>query len=207
MKRMAGSTVVQVRVPVFGFTCHHVHCVWGSVHPWILKMVCHPCSVWYVKGSVAEVQLMSIGLQISFRLNLIFAQCFSFLCDGWDYRCSWWRFSPVHPTLLHTFFSPAHNTPRMKVVLTSVCLLICRLCCWWINSCLEFLLWREEGEKTLVAAAVAQQGQVFFKRSHSFPPKQTAVSAVWLNHYYCLLLHGGNSHCSLQSLRNDANVC
>lgn len=127
MKRMAGSTVLQVRVPVFGFTCHHVRCVWGSVHPWILKMVCHPCSVWYVKGSVAEMLLMSIGLQISFRLNLIFARCFSFLCDGLDYRCSWWRFFPVHPILLHTSFSLHTILPEWS--------LCWHLSVYWYVSC------------------------------------------------------------------------
>lgn len=183
------------RVPVFGFTCHHV--CWGSVHPRILKMVCNPCSVWYVKGSLAETPLMSIGLQISFRLNLISARRFSFWCDGWDYRCSRRRLSPASASDPSPhFYFPAHYPPRMNSA-ADVCLFIDTKAVLWLDKPLpgfSTLRWREG--KGFTEAAVEQRDPVllfiYFPKKKWFFSLDSFMSADSLKHYY-LLLHGGTA--------------
>lgn len=112
---------------------------------WLVPLFCwseclSPCLLWLGYGAPVDPEngfppvlymicericgrsaVMSVGLQISFWLNLIFARCFSFLCDGWDYRCSWWRFAPVQAVLPHTSSSLHTILPEWSSLLTSVC--------------------------------------------------------------------------------------
>lgn len=197
------------RVPVFGFTCHHV--CWGPVHPRSLKTVCNPCSVWYVRGSRAGALLMSIGLQISFRLNLISAWCFSFWCDGWDYRCSRWRLSPACASDPSPhFFFPAYYPPGMNSA-ADVCLFIDSKAVLWLAKPLpgfSTLRWREG--KGFTEAAVKQQDPVFF--IYFFPKKEVVLfpGQFRVSRLAKTLLHTsswGSCHCSSQRLKNDANTC
>lgn len=120
-----------------------------------LKMVCHLCTIWCVKGSLwSEILFVYLFVCKCAWYWIKESVCDSHSCETTKitvllvmaYSPAWHCASDPSQ---HTFCPRAYHcyATKMYYALMTLCLSICNLEFGWINSCMDPLLWDDEREK------------------------------------------------------------